>query len=39
MVDEKLKGLQWEQEDSFQKSKEELAQEDEFIKLQQSFGF
>jgi len=39
MVDAKLKGLQWEQEDSFQKSNEELAQEKEFYKLQQSFSF
>ncbi len=39
LVDKRLKGLQWEQEDSFQKSKEELAQEEEFNKLQQSLGF
>ncbi|KKK43947.1 hypothetical protein LCGC14_1082030 [marine sediment metagenome] len=39
LVDAKLKGLQWEQEDSFQKSKEEIAQEEEFNELQKSFGF
>ena len=39
LVDAKLKGLQWEKEDSFQKTKEESAQEEEFNKLQQSYGF